>query len=166
MRKLPKLKLLVLVLAIVAFLAIPAAANATLTFTKGTTKPKVYIAEDNGKGAKSIGAGRNSRISPDGATVIYERENNQGSEIRLYPVAAKKSQRMLNPWIESFVFAWSPDSTKIAALTGSLNGPQTLLVIDTATMKRTKIAPGYFNGVSFPPTSEEIVYGVAPTFAY
>ncbi len=98
MRNLPKLKLLALLLALVAFLAIPAAANATLTYTKGTTKPKVYIAENNGKGAKSIGAGRNSRISPDGETVIYERETNQGSEMRLYSVAAKKSQRLLNPW--------------------------------------------------------------------
>jgi Tol biopolymer transport system component len=166
MRILSKLKLPVLVLALVAFLAIPAAANATLTYTKGNTKTKVYIAENNGKGAKSIGAGRNSRISPDGETVIYERETTQGSEMRLYSVAAKKSQRVLNPWTESFVFAWSPDSTKIAALTGPLNGAQTLLVIDTATMKRTKIATGYFNGVSFSPTSEEIVYGVAPTFAY
>jgi Tol biopolymer transport system component len=166
MRNLPSLRLPALVLALVAFLAIPAAAQATLTFTKGNTKPKVYIAENNGKGAKSIGAGRNSRISPDGETVIYERETNQGSEMRLYSVSVKKSQRVLNPWTESFVFAWSPDSTKIAALTGPLNGAQTLLVIDTTTMKRTKIATGYFNAVSFSPTSEEIVYGVAPTFAY
>ena len=166
MRNLPKLKLPVFVLVLVAFLAIPAAAGATLTYTKGNTKPKVYIAENNGKGAKSIGAGRNSRISPDGETVIYERETKQGSEMRLYSVAVKKGERLLNPWTESFVFAWSPDSTKIAALTGPLNGAQTLLVIDTTTMKRTKIATGYFNGVSFSPTSEEIVYGVAPTFAY
>ncbi|HEY0278175.1 MAG TPA: hypothetical protein VGC32_07895 [Solirubrobacterales bacterium] len=166
MRNLPKLKLPVVVLALLAFLAIPAAASATLTYTKGNTKPKVYLAENDGQGAKSIGAGRNSRISPDGETVIYERETNQGSEMRLYSVPVKKSQRLLNPWVESFVFAWSPDSTKIAALTGSLNGPQTLLVIDTKTLKRTKIATGYFNGVSFSPTSEEIVYGVAPTFAY
>ena len=33
-------------------------------------------------------------------------------------------------------------------------------------MKRTKIATGYFNGVSFSPNSEEIVYGVAATFDY
>jgi Tol biopolymer transport system component len=166
MRNLPKLKLPAIVLVLVALLAIPAAANATLTYTKGNTKPKVYIAENNGTGAKSIGAGRNSRISPDGETVIYERETKQGSEMRLYSVAVKKGERLLNPWTETFVFAWSPDSTKIAALTGPLNGPQTLLVIDTATMKRTKIATGYFNGVSFSPTSEEVVYGVAPTFAY
>jgi hypothetical protein len=166
MRKLPSLRLTALVLALVALLAIPAAANATLTYTKGNSKPKVYIAENNGSGAKPIGAGRNSCISPDGETVIYERETKQGSEMRLYSVAVKKSQRLLNPWTESFVFAWSPDSTKIAALTGSLNGPQTLLVIDTATMKRTKIATGYFNGVSFSPTSEELVYGVSNTFDY
>ena len=166
MRKLPKLKLLVLVLALVAFLAIPAAAQATLTYTKGASKPKVFIAENNGSGAKSIGAGRNSRISPNGETVVYERETKQGAEMRLYSVSAKKGERLLNPWTESFVFAWSPDSSLVAAVTGPLNGPQTLLVINVETMKRTKIATGFFNGVSFSPTSEEIVYGVSATFDY
>ena len=166
MRKLPKLKLLVLVLALVAFLAIPAAAQATLTYTKGSTKSKIYIAENNGSGAKSIGAGRNSRISPNGEAVVYERETKQGTEMRLYSVSAKKGERLLNPWTESFVFAWSPDSSLVAAVTGPLNGPQTLLVINVETMKRTKIATGYFNGVSFSPTSEEIVYGVSATFDY
>jgi Tol biopolymer transport system component len=166
MRNLPKLKLAALVLALVAFLAIPAAAQATLTYTKGSTKPKVFIAENNGKGATSIGAGRNSRISPNGETVVYERETKQGAEMRLYSVSAKKGERLLNPWTESFVFAWSPDSSLVAAVTGPLNGPQTLLVINVETMKRTKIATGYFNGVSFSPTSEEIVYGVSATFDY
>jgi Tol biopolymer transport system component len=166
MRNLPKLKLAALVLALVAFLAIPAAAQATLTYTKGASKPKVFIAENNGKGAKSIGAGRNSRISPNGETVVYERETKQGAEMRLYSVAAKKGERLLNPWTESFVFAWSPDSSMVAAVTGPLNGPQTLLVINVETMKRTKIATGYFNGVSFSPTSEEIVYGASATSDY
>src|ERR1700735_1498019 len=118
MRNLPKLKLPVFVLVLVAFLAIPADAGATLTYTNGNTKPKVYTAENNGAGAKSTGAGRNSRISPDGETVIYERETKQGSEMRLYSVAAKKSQRLVNPWHESFVFSWSPDSTKMASPPG------------------------------------------------
>jgi Tol biopolymer transport system component len=166
MRNLPKLKLAALVLALVAFLAIPAAAQATLTYTKGATKPKIFIAENNGKGATSIGAGRNSRISPNGEAVVYERETKQGAEMRLYSVSAKKGERLLNPWTESFIFAWSPDSSLVAAVTGPLNGPQTLLVINVETMKRTKIATGYFNGVSFSPTSEEIVYGVSATFDY
>jgi Tol biopolymer transport system component len=166
MRNLPKLKLSALVLALVAFLAIPAAAQATLTYTKGTSKPKVYLAENNGKGAKSIGVGRNSHISPNGETVVYERETKQGSEMRLYSVPVKKGERLLNPLTESFVFAWSPDSTMVAAATGGLNGPQTLLVINVETMKRTKIATGYFNGVSFSPSSEELVYGFSTVSDY
>ncbi len=166
MRNLPKLKLSALVVALVAFFAVPAAANATLTYTKGLSQSKVYIAEDNGSGAKSIGAGRNSHISPDGETVIYERETGQGGEMRLYSVAVNKSQRLLNPWTESFVFAWSPNSELIAATTGPLNGKQTLFVINVETLKRAKIATGYFNGVSFSPTSEELVYGVSNTLSY
>jgi hypothetical protein len=166
MRNLPKLKISALLVALFALLAVPAAANATLTFTKGTSKPKVYIAEDNGTGAKSIGAGRNSRISPNGETVVYERETKQGVEMRLYSLAVKKGERLLNPWTESFVFAWSPDSTMVAAVTGPLNGKQTLLTINVETMKRTKIATGYFNGVSFSPTGEELVYGVSNTQSY
>jgi len=163
MRNLPKLKLFALVVALAAFLAVPAAANATLTYTKGFSKPKVYVAEDNGSGAKAIGAGRNSRISPDGETMVYERETKQGAEMRLYSLAVKKGERLLNPWTESFAFAWSPDSTMVAAVTGPLNGKQTLVVINVETLKRTKIATGYFNGVSFSPTSEELVYGVSNT---
>jgi Tol biopolymer transport system component len=166
MRNLPSLRLPAAVLVLVAFLAIPAAAGATLTYTKGLSKPKVYIAENDGKGAKSIGAGRDSHISPNGETVVYERETKQGSEMRLYSVAVKKGQRLLNPWTESFVFAWSPDSTMVAAITGGLNGPQTLLVINVETMKRTKIATGFFNGVSFSPTSEELIYGVSGSTDY
>jgi Tol biopolymer transport system component len=166
MRNPSKLKLPALVLALVASLAIPAAAQATLTYTKGLSKPKVYIAEDSGKGAKSIGAGRNSHISPDGETVVFERETKGGIEMRLYSLAVKKGERLLNPWSEPFVFAWSPDSTMVAAVTGSLNGPQTLVTINVENLKRTKIATGYFNGVSFSPTSEELIYGVSNVSTY
>ena len=77
MPTLPQSKLLAAVLAVAALLALPAAANATLTYTKGFTKPQVYIAEDNGKGAKSIGVGRNSHVSPDGETVDLRTGNEE-----------------------------------------------------------------------------------------
>jgi Tol biopolymer transport system component len=83
--------------------------------------------------------------------------------MRLYQVDIHKSQRLLNPWAESFVFAWSPDSTKVAAVTGGVGGKRTLLVIDVKTLRREEIARGYFNGVSFSPESDEIVYGVSQT---
>jgi hypothetical protein len=166
MPNLPKPKLLAVLFTVAALLALPAAANATLTYTKGFAKTNVFYAGDNGKGAHKIGQGRNSRISPDGTTVVYERQAGNSSEMRLYSIADGKSERLLNPWRESYVFAWSPDSTKVAALRGGLNGPATLLVIDVATGKRTQVASGYFNGVSFSPASDEVVFGVSKTESY
>ena len=79
---------LTVLLAVAALLALPAAANATLSYTKGFQKPRVYVAEDNGKGARQIGVGTNSHVSPDGEWVAYERESKGGtSELRLYQVA-------------------------------------------------------------------------------
>lgn len=161
MPTLSQLKLPAALLALVALLALPAAAGATLTYSKGFQKPRVYYAEDNGRGAHQIGLGRNSHISPDGENVIFERETKNGGEMRLYSVALGQSQRLMNPWRESFVFAWSPDSSTIAALKGPLNGKATLLLINLETGRRTKVGSGYFNGVSFSPESDEIVYGVS-----
>jgi Tol biopolymer transport system component len=161
-----KLKLPAALVAIVALLALPTAAGATLAYTKGFSKPHVYYAENSGKGEHQIGLGRNPKISPDGETVIYEKETKSGAEMRLYSVAQGKGQRLMNPWRESYVFAWSPDSTQIAALQGPLNGKATLIVINLENGKRTKVASGYFNGVSFSPESNEIVYGQASTPDY
>jgi hypothetical protein len=157
-------KALAIFLGLAALLALPAAANATLSYTKGIQKPRVYVAEDNGKGARQVGLGRNSHVSPNGEWVAYERETKGGlGELRLYQVDIHKSERLLSPWAESFVFAWSPDSTKLAAVTGGLKGPNTSLVIDAKSTKREKVATGFFNGVSFSPESDEIVYGVSQT---
>jgi Tol biopolymer transport system component len=158
------MKKLAALLTVVALLALPAGANAMLSYTKGVQKPRVYIANDNGSGARQVGLGRNSHISPNGEWVAYEREtNNGGAELRLYQVDIHKSQRLLNPWAESFVFAWSPDSEKVAVVTGGLTGKKTLLVLNVKTLTRERVATGYFNGVSFSPEGEAIVYGVSQT---
>jgi Tol biopolymer transport system component len=162
MPNLPKSKLTAFLAAAVALLALPAAANATLTYTKGFNKPRVYIAQDNGKGAKQLGLGNNSRISPDGEWVVYERQSGNHEEMRLYKTSNGKSERLLGNWDESYVFAWAPDSEWLAALTGSNGtGPSTLILISLENGKRVKIASGYFNGVSFSPESDEVVYGVS-----
>lgn len=162
----PQLKLPAALLVLVALLALPAAAGATLTYSKGFQKPRVYYAEDNGKGAHQIGVGRNAHISPNGENVIFERETKSGAEMRLYSIAVGQSQRLMNPWRESFVFAWSPDSSTIAALKGPLNGAATLMLINLETGRRTQVGKGYFNGVSFSPESNEIVYGVSNSSDY
>ena len=49
-----KSKLVGALVAVAALLALPAAAQATLVYTKGTFSPVVYSANDNGSGAKKV----------------------------------------------------------------------------------------------------------------
>jgi Tol biopolymer transport system component len=166
MPTLPQRKLLAAILVVAALLALPAAANATLSYTKDLKVPTVYYSKDNGKGAKKIGSGYNSHVSPNGEWIEYERSTANGIEMRMFSVEAGKSERLLNPLQEGYDVAWSPDSTMIAAQTGPLNGPFTLVVINVESLKRSKVASGFFNGFSFSPESDEIVYGVAPNLHY
>jgi Tol biopolymer transport system component len=163
MPTLPKLKLIPALFVVAALLILPAAANATLAYTTNIFHPHVTVAKnDNGKGAKRIGAGSNPKVSPDGKLVVFEREGgkNKAPEMKLYDVATGKTKTIFTPWRESYSFAWSPDSSMVAALRGPEIGKRTLAVVDVETGKQTKIATGYFNGMSFSPDSTELVYGL------
>ncbi|HKZ14663.1 MAG TPA: hypothetical protein VJL81_12550 [Solirubrobacterales bacterium] len=165
MPTLPKSKKLIPALLLVAaLLALPAAADATLAYNTNIYHPHIWVSKnDNGKGAKAIGAGSNAKVSPDGSLVVFEREpaNGKDPEMKLYDVATGKTKTIFTPWRESYSFAWSPDSTKVAALRGGEIGTRTLYVVDVETGKATRIATGYFNGISFSPNSEEVVFGLS-----
>jgi Tol biopolymer transport system component len=159
-----KPKLAAALVAVVALLAVPAAAQATLAYTTHVFHPHVVVANDNGTGAKKIGAGTDAKVAPNGRLVAFERENaakGKGPEMKLYDVATGKTKTIFTSWRESYTFAWSPDSTMVAALTGGELGKRTLYVIDVESGKKTRIATGYFDGVSFSPDSEEVVFGLA-----
>jgi len=159
-----KFKLIPALFALAALLAVPAAAQATLAYNTNVFHPHVVVAQDNGKGAKRIGAGSNPKVSPDGKLVIFEREptsSGKAPEMKLYDVATGKTKTIFTPWRESFTFAWSPDSTMVAALRGGELGTRTLFVVNVETGKATRIATGYFNAVSFSPDSSEVVFGTA-----
>jgi Tol biopolymer transport system component len=167
MPTLPKLKLIPALVLIAALLALPAAANATLAYTTNVFHPHIWVSKnDNGKGAKAIGAGSNAKVAPNGELVVFERETKSGPEMKLYDVSTGKTKTLFAPWRETFSFAWSPDSTMVAALGGSELHKKTLYVIDVESGKKTRIASGYFNGVSFAPNSEELVFGLAATESY
>jgi Tol biopolymer transport system component len=163
MPTLPKLKFATAIAAVVALLAVPAAAQATLAYTTHVFHPHVVVANDNGKGGKAIGAGTNPKVAPNGKLVAFERENaakGKGPEMKLYDVATGKTKTIFTSWRDSYTFAWSPDSTMVAALTGNELGKRTLFVIDVESGKKTRIASGYFNAVSFSPNDEEVVFGM------
>jgi Tol biopolymer transport system component len=143
--------------AVVALLVLPAAAQATLVYTRNLMHPAVYAAADNGSGAHKVGSGRSPRVSPDGQTIVYLREKDSGkshsSELMMAPAAGGASRALMADWQDSFYLAFSPDSTTIAALRGPEVGKRTLVLIDLATGSQRTVASGYFSGFSFSPES-------------
>lgn len=163
MPSLPKFRPLVSLLAAAVLLAaLPAAAEATLVFSRNPANPAVFKANDNGSGAQRIGAGFNPRISPDGQTIVFFRGGYGRSKPTLMavPTAGGPVRKLADRWQNNFVFSFSPDSKSIALPLGPELGRQKLTVIDLASGARRTVASGYFNGVSFSPDNgDELVYG-------
>jgi Tol biopolymer transport system component len=165
----PNRRLFLIVTVLAALIAVPASAQATLVFTRNPLHTSVWVAKDDGSGARKLAAGREPHITPDGATVLYERgQKSHGFRPELMAIDASGmgSPRVLLPnWAEPFVFAFSPDSTTAAAL--AVDGKQRRLVaIEISTGKAQTIAKGYFSGVSFSPNGEEVVYAKATSETY
>jgi len=146
---------------IAACLLAPASSQATLVFTRNPFNPTVYVANDNGSAPRKVGAGSNPRVSPDGQTVAFYRlgKGNKPSELMVAAASGGTAKMLASDWQDPFVFAWSPDSKTIALLLGPEVGKQRLTTIDVATGAQHTVSSGYFNGVSFSPESNELVYG-------
>lgn len=162
-----KPKLLLPVLALLALLAIPAVAQATLTYVRNPLDPQVFVANHAGGEARKIGRGRAPRVSPDGQWIAYLHEGPKNAqELKLVPVAGGPTRTLMVGWRESATFAWSPDSKTIAALRGPEIGKRSLVLIDVASGKQSVITGGYFGGVSFSPDGTEIAYSRAGSENY
>jgi Tol biopolymer transport system component len=156
----PKLLLPALVLA--ALLAFPAAAGATLSYVKDPFKTMIFVANDDGSGARKVEKGHNPKVAPDGGSVAYLHEGPKGAqELKLAPATGGAGSTLMPNFREASYLAWSPDSKTIAALRGPELGKRNLVVIDVASGKQSVIATGYFSGFSFSPGSREIVYALA-----
>jgi len=154
---------------LVALFVAPATSQATLVFTRNPLNPTVFAAGDNGSAARRIGLGSNPRVSPDGRTIVFYRsgKGNQPSELMIAPATGGAPKRLASGWQDPFVFAWSPDSTRIAVLLGPEVGKQRLVTIDVATGVQSTIAGGYFSGASFSPQgSEQLVYAKAASASF
>jgi Tol biopolymer transport system component len=149
----------------VAFLVAPAVSQAALVFVRNPLKPVVFAANDNGSEAHRIGSGRNPRVSPDGQTVAYLHEGggsyNTRPELMVAPAGGGSPRKLAANWQDSFVFAWSPDSTTVAVILGPELGRQHLTTIDVETGAQHTVASGYFSGVSFAPEGGQLVYSKA-----
>jgi Tol biopolymer transport system component len=150
--------------------AAPGTANATLAFVRGPLKPVVWIAQDDGSHAHKVAPGTTPRVSPDGQTVAYSpvKGGSFSSELVVARVdGSAPPRRLLGDWREPFDFAWSPDSTTIAALRGPELGARELVLIDVACetgevlclrVGQHVVDKGYFDGVSFAPEGGQLAY--------
>lgn len=160
-----KFRSLVVLAVLGACLAVPASSQATLVFTRNPFNPTVYVANDNGSGARKVGLGSNPRVSPDGQTIVFYRlgKGNQPADLMVAPAAGGAPKKLMSNWQDPFVFAWSSDSSTIAVLRGPEVGKQRLVTVDLASGAQHTIDQGYFSGVSFAPGgSEQLVYAKAP----
>lgn len=151
--------LLLSALAAAALLAIPASVSATLSYVKNPTRPTVFVADDDGSGARKVARGQIPRVAPNGSWVAYQHEGPRSTqELKLAPATGGSGRTLMTDVQEAFNVTWSPDSKTIAALRGPEIGKRNLVLIDVASGKQSVIASGYFNGFSFSPDGSEIVY--------
>jgi Tol biopolymer transport system component len=163
------LKLICAIAALTVGLLVPATSQATLVFTRNPMKPTVYVAKNNGSAARKIGSGSNPRISPNGQTVAFYRfgQGKQPSQLMVAPASGGAPKQLATGWQEPFVFAWSPDSSRIVVQLGPEVGKRRLVAIDVATGTEQTIASGYFGGVSFAPQgSEQVVYSMSASESF
>jgi dipeptidyl aminopeptidase/acylaminoacyl peptidase len=160
-----KLSLVLSALVPIALLALPAAAQATLAYVKNPLHPTVFVAGDDGSGAKKLVPGENPHVSPDGKIVALLKQGaslKSKPEMVLAPADGSAPPTVLaRGWRLPEVFAWSPDGSLVVAVLGPELGKQRLVLISTETGAQRTLAHGFFNGVSFSPGGGELVYAMA-----
>jgi Tol biopolymer transport system component len=166
----PNLRSIAAIAATAVLLAFPAAAHATLAFVKNPSKPAVFVAADNGSKQRRVALGSDPHVSPDGQLIAYltpPKGRLQLPHLYLATASGATPPRWLAVEMSySNTFAWSPDSTKIAAVRVEEDGTERLTLIDVVAGTQRTVARGYFFGVSFGPESKQIVYAQerAPRF--
>lgn len=156
------------VVAAAATLAGAAPAHATLAYVKGALqgKPVLWVAGDDGAGARSLVTGGFSpKVSPDGTQVAFVTGTRRTS-LKVKPVAGGKTRTLArNVWNYDAV-QWAPDGTKLSVTTGPELGPYTLKLIDLVSGQSRSLNKGAFHGVSFAPGGEGLVWSRALKSSY
>lgn len=158
---------LVFLLLVVLLAALPAAAQASLTFVRGQLNRAVYVANDDGSGIRKIGPGNSPHMAPDGASVAYFHEGpGHSTELKLAPVAGGAAKTLMVGWREPFYLEFAPNGEQILALRGGELGKRKLVLITIATGAQKVLASGFFSGFSFDPEGKQVVYAKSNSNGY
>ncbi|MFL5897971.1 MAG: hypothetical protein ACJ76D_05855 [Solirubrobacterales bacterium] len=157
-----KLPLVLSALVLAALLAVPAAAQGTLAYVRSPLHPAVYVAADDGLGAKMIDSGETPHVSPDGNLVAYLHLGAKNAqELKVADLSTGTTKTLLTTWREPLSLAWSPDSTMVIAQRGPELGKRKLVLIEVATAAQKVMAEGFFSGASFSPQGGQLVFAKA-----
>ena len=132
-----------------------APASAELVYVKDpAAKATVYVAADDGTGARKLAEGTQPQISPDAKTVALIRPRGTRQELILIPSAGGEERRLTAAsTVESVTF--SPDGKLLAV---EVSGRR-LAIYETATGRSATLARGFIKGLAFSPDSSRIVFG-------
>jgi Tol biopolymer transport system component len=157
-----QLSLVLSALVLAALLAVPAAAQATLAYVRNPAHPTVFVADDDGSGARKLDSGETPHVSPDGNLVAYLHVGAKNTqELKVANLSTGTTKTLLTTWREPFSLAWSPDSTMVIAQRGPELGKRKLVLIDVTTGGQEVMAQGFFSGASFSPQGGQLVFAKA-----
>lgn len=135
-------------------------AHATLAYVKGALqgKPVLWVAADDGSGARALARGGFSpRVSPDGTQVAYVAGTRKVA-LKVKPAAGGAARTVADNVWNYDTIAWSPDGTKLSVTTGPELGPYRLKIVDLVAGTTRTVAKGFFAGASFAPGGEGLAF--------
>lgn len=166
-----------------AGLGAAAPAHATLVFQTGggvlSSGGRIWVAADDGSGARRLVSGDFPHISRDGQTVAYMANGLSNSpSLRVIPTAGGTPRTLVKHWqytydgVQYGTFDWSPDSRYVVVAAGpdedgseTYKATERLVVADVTTgANRTVARRSVFDYASFSPDSSELVYAQRHSF--
>jgi WD40 repeat protein len=127
----------------------------------------VWVASASGAHQRKLNGGGIPALAPNGQVVAVSNLTGGSSALVLYTPAGAVDQKFFNAkQVSAGPLAWSPDSRYLAVGLTDVNdvntiGKSGIAVIDTTNGTITMIAKGYAWGLSWSPTGDTLVYGLA-----
>jgi Tol biopolymer transport system component len=168
-------RLLLLIAALGALLALPALAGASMVYEASTINASnhaLYMADDDGANATKLPVtGQFPVVSPSGAYVAYQKVTDSrtgAAELHFLTVATGAD---LNTGVDCGGMVWAPNSSAVACtttqLTGTIKGTGLHTVTTSGTDAVLVPSVGYsINGYSWSPDSSKVVWGQTPFGKY